>query len=249
MSFIALFVFVLLSGQTSRLPEARRLLAQMDAAMDKFHSLQFDIESTDLRPSDANRIHHANDVTISMTLMSPDKWRAEFRSEYVKLLMVSDGEFIWSYDQIKKQYSRKPDDDGLNAILGTFGVKIPETRGGRVSARTLRSETIEVDGEKRDCWVIETPVQEASMSLPSESGLEVKILGGTATRWIDKKLMIEVRTVTSTRTQMGKSEMLSRRMKVWKNVRINGAIPDSMFTFIPPPEASEVETLSPFKVP
>jgi len=221
----------------------------MDAAIGKFHSLQFDIESTDLRPSDANRFHHGNDLTISMTLMSPDKWRAEFRSEYVSLLMVSDGEFIWSYDRIKKQYSKKPDDDGLKAILGTLGVKIPETKGRGASARTLRSETIEVDGEKHDCWVIETPVQEASMSLPIEPGLEVKILGGTATRWIDKKLMIEVRTVTSTRTQIGEFERLSRRMRVWRNVRINEAIPDSVFTFIPPPEASKVETLSPFKVP
>src|SRR5215471_9425490 len=130
MSFIALFVFVLLSGQTSRLPDARRLLAQMDAAMDKFHSLQFDIESTDLRPSDANRLEHANDVMISMSFMSPDKWRAEFRSEYMNFIMVSDGKFIWTYDQIKKQYSKRLDDGGPNAVLSTFGVKVPETRGG-----------------------------------------------------------------------------------------------------------------------
>jgi outer membrane lipoprotein-sorting protein len=221
----------------------------MDAAMDKLHSLQFDIESTDLRPPDANRLKHSSDVTMSVTIVSPDKWRTEIRSEYANLIMVSDGKFIWSYDQLKKQYSRRLDDGGPNAVLSTIGVKIPEAMRGRASVRTLRSETIEVDGEKRGCWVIETPGLEASMSLPIEGGLEVKILGGTATRWIDKKLMIEVRTVTSTRMQMGKFETLSLRMKVWRNVRINEAIPDSVFSFIPPPDASEVETLSPFKVP
>src|SRR5262249_40707728 len=125
MSFFALFAFALLSGQANRLPDARRLLARMDAAMDKFHSLQFDIESTDLRPPDPNGLRHPHNLTMSMTFMSPNKWRAEFRSEYVNFIMISDGKFTWSYDEIKKQYSRTRDDGGLNAILSTLGVKIP----------------------------------------------------------------------------------------------------------------------------
>src|SRR4029079_16660389 len=55
------------------------------------------------------------------------------------------------------------------------------------SAKTVREESVNVDGQTYDCWVVTSNVK-----IPSQAAMGGQISDGLMTSWIDKKQMIAV---------------------------------------------------------
>jgi thiol-disulfide isomerase/thioredoxin len=123
------------------------------------------------------------------------------------------------------------------------GSNSPARQKPDIQIKTLREETVEIDGQKYDCWVVETRVDDISNRRPP-SAVPIRITDVINTYWIDKKLMIFRQSTTTWKQQgPGKPEFQTLSKRVCRNVKINEAIPDSIFTFVPPPDARRVKSI------
>ena len=77
------------------------------------------------------------------------------------LLIVSDGRSMWMYMGMLKRYMKMPMDPGLMAEWAGGNETTPAGQTSE-NAKVIRSETIEVDGEVHDCWVVESRTGEIS---------------------------------------------------------------------------------------
>src|ERR1022692_2821402 len=109
-------------------------------------------------------------------------------------------------------------------VQAGMGMKLPDMT--IVQAGAVREETIEIDGRKRDCWVVES-----------------RVTGMAITLWIDKKLMIDVQS-TAIAKIAGSPETEVHIKEVKKNLKVDEPIDQSVFA--PAADANEVKTLSLF---
>src|SRR5262249_28764853 len=106
-------------------------------------------------------------------------------------LMVSDGENTWTYRSSTKLYTKVaaaqgPDGVAANlAVLDVIGFfEDPK------SAKTVRDETIQVDGQNYDSWVVTSNVK-----IPAQAAMGGEVSDGVMTSWFDKKLIIPIQEV------------------------------------------------------
>jgi outer membrane lipoprotein-sorting protein len=152
------------------------------------------------------------------------------------VLLISDGQNTWMYMAMMKRYTKMPAESGAaETIAGHHG-------GGKAGAKVLRSETLDVEGEPHDCWVVESHVAASEASF---GGANVK--GGTQTNWIDKTTGIELKSVTTTSIQMpgnaGPMDMTTTMSR--RGFKFNIPLDDSLFVFTPPAGAVETGELFP----
>jgi outer membrane lipoprotein-sorting protein len=94
-------------------------------------------------------------TTTEVAYLNPGKTRMETKTEGVTILDVSDGETTWVYNSSAKQYVKIPAAQGPGAILAAMGVNMPDASSIHTSYKTTGEETIEVDGQEHECWVVE----------------------------------------------------------------------------------------------
>jgi len=156
-------------------------------------------------------------------------------------LMVSDGETTWTYRQSTKLYTKiaaaqGPDGVAANlAVLDVMGF-FEDVK----SAKTVRSESIEVDGQTYDCWVITSNVK-----IPAQAAMGGTLSGGLMTSWIDRKLLLAVQEVISYSVTVTPAagaapvEYQSKLKQVMRSLKIDQPVPASVFAFVPPADAKE----------
>jgi thiol-disulfide isomerase/thioredoxin len=240
--FVSVFLSVLFALHAQQLPDGEGISKQADTAMKRFHTLQFVSEMT-IETSVAGSPIKITSET-SAALVNPDKRRSETRAQGTQTITVSDGEYTWVYHSATKQYVKIAAALGPAGVMATMGMKMPDKDGIHQSVRTLRSEAIEVDGQKHECWVVETRIEE--LSLPLMLNMKgAKLTDVVTTYWIDKELLIDLQSITSMKMLMpGMPPTENRQKNVKKSLKINQPIDDSLFTFTPPPDAKEVKELA-----
>ncbi len=152
------------------------------------------------------------------------------------LMIVSDGQDMWMYMAMMKRYTKMPMNPALmEELAGEIG---GAQAGG--DAKVIRSETLNVDGEPHDCWVVESRMRAVSV-------LGATAKGGVETHWIDKVSSIEFKTVIVSSIQTaGTKEPIESRMTVSRHgYKFNPPLDDALFVFTPPAGATETDELFP----
>jgi len=219
-----------------QLPDAKELLKQSGEAFIKYRSYQYELELEVDIMMGGNPIH--TEATSSVAVITPDKMRVEARGQTGGgTTVVSDGEYTWTFVPLRMQYTRKSAMRSTQATFGNAAVGNPldpsRTPG---PCKTLREESVEIDGKKYSCWVVETTVDRVAQ----DGGAE--ITNFVKTMWVDKELKLN-RQITVSGMLQGPQVPGSVEMKqkmVMRALKLDLDLPDSLFRFTPPADAREV---------
>jgi len=236
------FTCALAYGQP--LPDAESLMKQVADAAKRYHSVQFVSENTSETAS-GNGKPFKIVSKVTETRVTPGRSRIESSTAGMTVLVVSNAEFTYMYSSSKKEYVKIPAGLGPAGMMLAMGMKMPDLDGIRQSYKTLREETLEIDGVKHDCWVLEDNIGEMSVPLPQSDQPPVKATGVAMTMWVDKKLLITMQTFMSMKMELSNMPAMEMRQTiVVKNLKIDQPVDESLFTFTPPEGAKEVKELS-----
>jgi thiol-disulfide isomerase/thioredoxin len=220
-----------------QLPDAKELLKQCEQALKKHRSYHYETKMTMDMVVGGNPIHMS--TTSSTAVVNPDKMRIESKGPMGETTIVTDGEYTWVYISALKQYVKKAAILGPQALFESLGMgNITDPSIATGDAKILGEETIEVDGNKYVCWVVEIKLDKLKM--PQPGGAE--LTDGVITLWIDKDLKIDWKMTMSVKVQEGPMpkpvEMKQERIK--RALTLDVDLPDSLFRFTPPEGAKEV---------
>ncbi len=162
------------------------------------------------------------------------------------MLDVCDGETTWIYNSMAKEYAKIPAAQGPAAVVTVMGLKLSDMSSIPTSYKTTGDETIEIDGQEHECWVVEMQIGEFSVPAVQAGKAPPKVSEGVMTFWIDKKLGIDLQMSLAMQMQMGAQKIEMRQKVVKKGLKIDQPVDESLFTFTPPPGAKEVKELKLF---
>jgi thiol-disulfide isomerase/thioredoxin len=235
--WIAASAFLATSLGAQQLPDGAVLMKQTQQAVKRFHSLQFANNMTmEMGPS-MKMIMESNTAMVN-----PGKTRSETKVQGTTMLTVSDGETTWIYNSMAKQYVKRNAALGSAAIFAAMGMpNMPDFTKMKTTEKTIGEETIEIDGQKHDCWIVESRIGE--MELPGAQG--ARMTDAVSKIWIDKKLSLDLQSNISMKVQMAQlpEPMEVHMQMVKKDLKIDQPVAESLFQFTPPADAKEVETL------
>lgn len=236
---------LLLIAQVARAqsaPEPRALLEREALAFDTFNSYSYVEETTTAVPSIASGAAVQSGggggiagvsmsmpdtrMTMAVTGMNPGKRRLVMRLGDEETVLVADGKDTWLYLAPAKIYARIPDDADAQSAFGAGGLSMPLTT--LTDARLLRSESMRVDGQAHDCWVVEA----RATSLPALSAIEIRNL--TVTAWIDKTLGVAWRRTVTGQLALGPQTQELNVVTARRALVINGPVDEASFVFTPP---------------
>jgi thiol-disulfide isomerase/thioredoxin/outer membrane lipoprotein-sorting protein len=225
-------------------PDGETLNEQAAAAVKRLHSLQYKEEMTTETAFGDQNLKMTTES--SRAVLNPGKMRVESKVQGLTMLIVSDGESTWTYSSMNNEYTRKSAALGPQGVMDAMGMgaMMPSLADVHLTPKTTGEESVVIDGQKHDCWVVHTDI--GAMVLPA-AAKGAKISDGTMTSWIDKKLGITVQSDISMKVAIPGGISTQTHVKtVMKDIEIDAPIADSIFTFTPPQGAKEVEKLSLF---
>lgn len=241
--------------QAAELPDAAELLERSTHALDGYGSYQFREALTQTFPP--GPFSEPAITLADVTIKPPNKFRVEPADvssgpAWQLRTTVSNGEVIWIYDPDGSYSQNRGAASTVLApsIAGIWpGTTWPETvQPGTIFPRifpgdsqsvprVVREETIQADGEDRDCWVVDVTASRIEFLLANNF---VHLEDVEMTIWIDRKLLIDWRTVIS----VNEGSVQKERITVAKsNLKLNPEVSDSFFNFVPPPEAKRVDRI------
>ena len=226
---LACFARALLAQQT---PDGDLLMKQAEIDTAAYRSMQFVLDRT-LEFTAADKRKKLTDRVV-ITFATPDKLRIETRGQTGNRLVVSNGEMTWWYDLDAKVYLKMHMAMDLAAPVAALGIPaLPGAASLSMAAHAVDQETIEIDGQRHDCWVVQNAADEFTTA---GSGL---IRDPVWTVWIDKKRGLDLRSTLSGGFE-SEGVLAHLEMKATKRaLRLNVPIADSKFIFEPPGRASE----------
>ena len=171
--------------------------------------------------------------------VNPGKLRIESKtSEIVMSLAVANGEHFWIYNALLKQYATASGLEEMQSVANS-AAGMPDTSKLTSKAKVIRSEMLAVDGQQHDCWVAEN----RSDSLPDQDGGALKDV--VFAEWIDKSSGLTLQTVMSGKQAGAKPPaeipMEIKIKTVVRSLRFDSDLPDSLFVFTPPSDATETK--------
>lgn len=159
------------------------------------------------------------------------------------VLRVSDGKQTWLYMTSTNQYARKVGADVIDlekplAAGGMLPVLVQHLRGLATdveSARLLPDDTVPFEGKDRRCAVVEVFYKPAV-------GTPEGTKGAHRTFWLDRdrEIVLQQRTETTNKSPDGTPVEQSETFR-YSKVSLNQPIDASIFTFVPPTGAKQVE--------
>jgi TonB family protein len=231
MRLVSVFILSLLPLSAQQLPDAQTLLEREANALQSYVSYQYTEETTMQMTVMGSPMNVP--MTMEIHAVNPNKLRMETKTgNMTSSLMISDGDTTWMYVPILKQYSKL---SGNETALEALGSQLVGDRAQIIAnAVTRRSETMDMDGMPHECWVVESRIAKQSMG-----GMEIH--DALYVTWIDKDTGIALQRSMSGKMQGGPMpvsvEMQTKSVK--RALKFNDALPDSLFTFVPPADAKE----------
>jgi thiol-disulfide isomerase/thioredoxin len=235
----------------SSLPDAASLRKQMAEAAKQRQSIQYVRELTgevmlDGKPvrevvAAGRRIPVQTNVgKQTVAVMNPGKARVEMELGSGSL-MVSDGDSTWTYKPATKVYTKLAAAQGPDGVAASLDVlDVMGFFEDAKSAKTVREETVNVDGQKYDCWVMTSYVK-----IPSQAAMGGQISDGLMTSWVDKKQMIAVQESISYSYRIAPAggaaplEYHATLNQLTRALKIDQPIAAGVFSFTPPSDARE----------
>lgn len=205
---------VALHGQG--VPDAAFILERSAHALDAQQTYQFHLSIQNIGATPGG-------MTAEIAGMKQGKMHIEIMVQGPAFEVVYDGESTWTYVHGQDTFIREVGREGWAENLLHTG-RIP---AGLVPLRSaVREETILVDGERRDCWVVE---RTASIPWPVPGAPKKSELQETT--WIDKNLWIDWQVVSVDKPEGGRQSQIAVRKN---QLRLDPDLPDSVFISTPP---------------
>jgi thiol-disulfide isomerase/thioredoxin len=251
MRSFAILLMLTVSFFAQQFPDAATITRQVQEATKQRKSIEYVREISGEVTLDGNpitevvaagrRIPVASSIgKQSVALQNPGKARIDLQLGGGSLL-VSDGESTWTYRPSTKTYTRiaaaqTPDGVAANlAVLDVLGF-FADSR----TTRTAREESITVDGQTYDCWVLTSNVK-----IPAQAAMGGQLSDGIMTSWIDKKLLFEVQEEIAYSIKVlpaagaAPVEYQSKIRQITRGLRVDQPVAPNLFAFTPPPDARE----------
>jgi len=228
--FVSLFGLLASAQET---PDARTLLKETSEVLLHHKSYLVDQRAViDVGGPLPTRV----EMLVKMAVSSPGKLRIESTSKLGDSLIVSDGENTWMYLGTLQQYTKtaaastptslvKSLVPGMSSVMDQLKAKDPY-----VSAKITGEETVEVEGQKIDCYVVEGRLDK--ISLPGS----IEMSSGVQKVWVDKVSKLSLKQ-TMTATMEGGPLTAPAQMNQAVTItsqKLDATVPDSAFTFTPP---------------
>jgi TonB family protein len=235
----ALLMPLLLQPQ---LPDPAAIAKQSAAAAEKYHTLQYVGEST-VEMLSGPLAGTKTTTEVSRFVKNPGRSRVEAKAQgQLALTVVSDGEYIWAYNSATKQYTKTAAAMGMMGVVSSLtSIDMSSVMSGaKTNQRTIREDSVEVDGRARPCWVVEVRIEKMTLPAPQNASGE-----GVGSQCIDKELGISLQSaisITVTTTSANVSIQTEQKGHV-RGLKIDESLDDALFTFAPPPDAREVAAL------
>jgi thiol-disulfide isomerase/thioredoxin len=210
----------------------------------------YSIETVEERTS-TRQYSHSWDKTILTAAEAPGgRSYYEGLSSYGSAIQVTDGKTVWKYRLDEHRYTAKAQVSQNTAPSGPIGMSdttlmtamalrkgLADLAKPLKSAERLPNETLTVNGQKILCQVVR--VQSSDQKREQPSYIFEK------TVWIDAGHDTILKTVEHAHTfiQSGTSPipMDEETVTSYTKTVLDGAVPDSLFTFTPPPDARLIQ--------
>jgi TonB family protein len=218
------------------LPDAKFLLAHSGDELKKHTTYQMEVETT----GSVNGVSQPSTVT-SMFGSGQDRMRME--SEGVTI--VADGHYTWTYMPSTGQYTKSAAiGNALETMLGSSMYAFVEKLRSAFAFKTVRQEKIEIDGQVIDCWVIEMKAENLPLPRATEDlGISASEFSGYY--WIDKNTGLTRQAVSVGKVRLPNSPASQsvETKTVYRSLKFDEPLPDSLFQFALPAGAKEVANI------
>jgi len=233
MKFIQMVSVFCLLAFAQEAPDARTLLKQTSEVLLHHRSYLVDQRAViDVGGPLPSRV----EMLVKIAVSTPGKLRIESTSKLGDSLIVSDGENTWMYLGTLQQYTKtaaastpaslvKSLVPGMSSVMDQLKAKDPY-----VSAKVTGEETVEVEGQKIDCYVVEGRLDK--ISLPGS----IEMTDAVQKVWVDKVSKLSLKQ-TMTATMEGGPLTAPAQMNQAVTItsqKLDAPVPDSVFTFTPP---------------
>jgi thiol-disulfide isomerase/thioredoxin len=235
------------------LPDPETLFAHSHDEIQKHKTCQADSERT----TSVNGMSVRVPVSTTSSFYGPPD---RMRTESDDVTIVIDGQFTWIYIPSRKEYTKQAAIGDLfkqgatGDLLTSLGINKDNFARNRKKffsgQRTLRGETLEIDGQRIECWVVEARIDKLDLSswLPSSlANQKVPEMSDLVyTFWFEKETGLQRQTAMSGKVKLAfptgaqPMEMKTRELMRYK---FDEPLPDSLFQFTPPAGAKEVAGL------
>jgi outer membrane lipoprotein-sorting protein/peroxiredoxin len=181
------------------------------------------------------------EMPVTVAVVKPDKLRVEIKNPMMGSQTISDGQSTWMYVAMLKQYTKKAASPGVSSMSSGPGDLL---QGEKVldrlqSAQVVRQEKLSLEGQEIDCYVIEA---EYTPKAGDQVGQE-----GPKIFWIDKTRSVILKAASTMKMKsspMGGPMEMTQTVTV-TSIKLDERLPDSLFVFVPPDGAKEVDELTP----
>jgi thiol-disulfide isomerase/thioredoxin/outer membrane lipoprotein-sorting protein len=251
MRILAIASMMMFTFLFQELPDAATLKKEVQDAAKQRRSIQYVKELTgevtlDGKPvievnAGGRRVPVASAVgKQTVALSNPGKARVELELGAGNV-MVSDGESTWTYRPSTKVYSKVAAAQTAEGVAANLAVlDVLGFFEDAKSAKTVRAESISIDGQSYDCWVITS-----SVKIPPGAAMGGEISDGTMTTWIDKKEKIVMKAVIAYSYKVAPTagaalvEYQAKLTQLTRALKVDQPIPAELFAFTPPADARE----------
>jgi outer membrane lipoprotein-sorting protein len=239
-SLVPLFCLVAVPLCGSGEPDAKALVSESAKSLFALGSYRVEQQaSVDMQGGGMN-----NKMTMTTKMEAvPGKFRMDVSPMGVSV--VSDGQATYFFLGQLNQYMKRPAVSSPEGVAESFmpgaGSMIDKVKNAITSANIIRQETIEVQGRKFDCYVVEALIGKITMTTP----VPMTISNSHQTTWIDKDRKLALKQIADMEMQMGGSggPMKMHQEMTVTTLDLEPAFKADEFTFVPPAGAKEVEEL------
>ena len=226
-------------------PDARTLLQQVSDTYRGLTSYRFEGEIS-IRV-DGGGVDTTMHVPLVVAADRGGRLRVNVRHAQMGGLMVSDGKRTTTYVYLYNQYAQKPAEAALDSAGGLKPPpNSPVTRyfdplQGLRTAAVTGEQSVGIGGVMADCWVVTcemTPPPAIAADTTARSGVVF---------WVDKARALVLRDSSSVRLHNPATgtSIASEQVTSFTYARVNEALPDTLFAFVPPEGARLVKTFGP----
>jgi thiol-disulfide isomerase/thioredoxin len=223
------------------LPDARSLLKESADALRGFKSYELDQQVViEIKGGIESHL----ELPVKLAVSNPGRLRIESNGQLGSTVIVSDGENTWMYvGSPLKQYTKTPAVSSPDALIKSVNPGIGEmledlkTRDPYLSAKITGQETVDVGGEKFDCYVVEAALDKIKMpDLYTMSN-------GSTKMWIDKKTHLLLKQTTTATIEGGPLKVPTKMTQgtAMLAMKLNQPVADSFFVFTPPEGSRQVD--------